>query len=169
MDDDPNQGVAPALTPLPPRPENRCFGCGGANDRGMQLTFARDDARRRIVGRFTLGAEYQGGPGFLHGGIIATVLDEAMGKVNRFDDLRAVTAELRVEYLRPVPVDEEIVVEAFGVQRSGRNLIHAAELRSRAGQLLARGRARFVAVDETRDRQHPREPKPTEERRGRPA
>jgi acyl-coenzyme A thioesterase PaaI-like protein len=167
MVDHQNDGVAPGLTPLPPRPENRCFGCGGANERGMQLTFARDDARRRIVGRFTLGAEYQGGPGFLHGGIIATVLDEAMGKVNRFHDLRAVTAELRVEYLRPVPVGEEFVVEAFGVQRSGRNLIHAAELRSRTGQLLVRGRARFVAVDEARDRQKPRESNPPEEQTGR--
>ncbi|MCL6566429.1 MAG: PaaI family thioesterase [Acidobacteriia bacterium] len=167
MVEEQNNGAVPDLMPLPPRPDNRCFGCGGANDRGMHLAFVQDRTRRRIVGRFTLGEEYQGGPGFLHGGVIATVLDEAMGKLNRFHDLRAVTAELRVEYLRPVPIGEEFVVEAFEVQRSGRNSIHAAELRSRTGQLLARGRARFVAVDEARYRQPPRESKSAADRTGR--
>jgi uncharacterized protein (TIGR00369 family) len=130
-----------------PNPSNPCFGCGGANPRGMRLAFDPDPERRRIVGRFRLGAEYQGGPGFIHGGIIATVLDEAMGKVSRFSDVRAVTAELTVEYLKPVRVDQEIRVEAFESQREGRHLFHQGEIRDTAGELLARGRGRFVVVD----------------------
>jgi uncharacterized protein (TIGR00369 family) len=130
-----------------PNPSNPCFGCGGANPRGMRLAFERDAARRRIVGRFRLGAEYQGGPGFIHGGIIATVLDEAMGKACRFSDVRAVTAELTVEYLKPVRVDQEIVVEGFETRRNGRQLFHQGEIRNAAGELLARGRGRFVVVD----------------------
>ena len=130
-----------------PNPANPCFGCGDANPRGMKLAFDRDAERRRIVGRFRLGAEYQGGPGFIHGGIIATVLDEAMGKVCRFSDVRAMTAELAIEYLRPVPVDEEICVEAFETRRNGRQLFHQGEIRNAAGELLARGRGRFVVVD----------------------
>ena len=66
---------------------NPCFGCGEANPRGMHLEFDRDEERRRIVGRFRLGAEYQGGTGFIHGGIIALVLDEVMSKVSRFSDV----------------------------------------------------------------------------------
>ena len=131
-------------------PSNPCFGCGGANPRGMRLAFDRDVARRRIVGRFRLGAEYQGGRGFIHGGIIATVLDEAMGKVCQFSDVRAVTAELNVEYLKPVPVDEEISVEGFESRRDGRQLFHQAEVRNAAGELLARGRGRFVVIDPAR-------------------
>ena len=100
------------LRQLTPRVENHCFGCGASNARGMQLTFEQDDERRRIVGRFTLGKEYEGGSGFLHGGIIATLIDEAMGKANRFRDVLAVTAELNVEYHRPVPVGAPFVVEA---------------------------------------------------------
>jgi uncharacterized protein (TIGR00369 family) len=130
-----------------PNPSNPCFGCGGANPRGMRLAFDPDPERRRIVGRFRLGAEYQGGPGFIHGGIIATVLDEAMGKVSRFSDVRAVTAELTVEYLKPVRVDQEIRVEAFESQREGRHLFHQGEIRDTEGELLARGRGRFVVVD----------------------
>ena len=133
-----------------PNPSNPCFGCGGANPRGMRLAFDPDSERRRIVGRFRLGAEYQGGPGFIHGGIIATVLDEAMGKVSRFSDVRAVTAELTVEYLKPVRVDQEIRVEAFESQREGRHLFHQGEIRDTEGELLARGRGRFVVVDRAR-------------------
>jgi uncharacterized protein (TIGR00369 family) len=135
------------MTRLEPRAENPCFGCGGANARGMKLTFARDDERRRIVGRFRLGAEYQGSNGILHGGIIALLFDEAMGKVNRFRDARAVTAELNVEYLKPIHVEEEILVEAFEREQKGRSLFHEAELRNVAGDLLARGRGRFVVID----------------------
>ncbi len=119
-----------------PDPANPCFGCGGGNPRGMRLVFERDAERKRILGRFRLGTEYQGGPGILHGGIIATLLDEAMGKVNRFSDVRAVTAELNVEYLRPVAVDEEITVEAFPLERTARDLFHQGEIRNAQGELL---------------------------------
>jgi uncharacterized protein (TIGR00369 family) len=126
---------------------NPCFGCGSANARGMHLAFEKDDARQRIVGRFRLGAEYQGASGFIHGGIIALVLDEVMSKASRFSDVRAVTAELTVEYLKPVRVDEELVVEGFTARRDGRQLYHEGEIRNAAGALLARGRGRFVIVD----------------------
>jgi uncharacterized protein (TIGR00369 family) len=133
-------------TILEPNPANTCFGCGGANAHGMKLAFEQDDAARAIRGRFRLGEEYSGGPGFLHGGIIAVLLDEAMGKVNRFRAVRAVTAELEIEYLRPVPVGQEILVEAHEVETKGRNLYHEGEIRNIQGDLLARGRGRFVDV-----------------------
>ncbi len=135
------------MTRLELNPTNPCFGCGGANPRGMRLVFERDEARRRIVGRFQLGAEYQGGSGFLHGGIIATLLDEAMSKVSRFSDVRAMTAELTVQYLKPIRVDEEIAVEGYETSVEGRSHFHEGEIRNAAGEVLARGRGRFVVVD----------------------
>lgn len=132
---------------MEPNPQNPCFGCGGANARGMRLAFERDEEQQRIRGCFRLGADYQGGPGFIHGGIIATVLDEAMGKVNRFYDVTAVTAELNIEYRRPIRVDEEIRVEAYHLERNGRLLRHAGEIRNAAGEVLAKGKGRFVAIE----------------------
>jgi uncharacterized protein (TIGR00369 family) len=131
---------------LTPNPANKCFGCGGANDAGMKLTFEQDNAKRKIVGRFILGETYQGGGGMAHGGIIATRLDEAMGKVCRFREVRAVTAELTVQYLKPVKVDQEIVVEGFETEQQGRNLFLAGEIRNNAGEVLARGSGRFVVI-----------------------
>ena len=111
---------------LEPNPTNGCFGCGGTNPRGMKLSFELDDATRRVRGMFRVDAEYQGGPGFVHGGIIATLLDEVMGKVSRFSKARTVTAELNVQYLRPVPVDEDIIVEGWAAERKGSNFFTAA-------------------------------------------
>ncbi|HXZ13427.1 MAG TPA: PaaI family thioesterase [Candidatus Sulfotelmatobacter sp.] len=132
---------------LEPNPANWCFVCGGANPRGMKLAFEQDDARRKIRGRFQLAAEYQGGKGYLHGGIIALLLDEAMGKLNRFRDVRAVTAELTIEYVKPVPVELEIFIEAGEIEQRGRSLFHAAEIRDAEGQVLARGKGRFVVIN----------------------
>src|SRR4029077_989772 len=135
---------------LTPNPTNSCFGCGGANQRGMQLTYEQDDATRSIRGAFRLGAEYQGGGGFIHGGIIALVLDEAMGKVNRFNDVRAVTAELTIEYIRPIPVDEDLVIEAHEIEQNGRSHYHVGTISNRAGKILARGKGRFVEINPER-------------------
>jgi len=141
----------PAMITLAPNPVNHCFGCGGANEEGMKLTFVQDNEKRRIIGRFVLGERYQGGGGMGHGGIIATLLDEAMGKVCRFRAVRAVTAELSVQYLKPVSVKDEIVVEGWEeAEQKGRNLFHVGEIRNSAGDVLARGRARFVIIGETK-------------------
>ena len=138
-----------AVKRLEPREDNVCFGCGAGNERGMKLLFVADDETRRVRGEFKLGPEYQGGPSFLHGGIIALLIDEAMGKVCRFRQARAVTAEMSIEYLKPVGVNQEIVVEAFeSDEPKGRNLFHACEIRNREGAILARGRGRFVIVGE---------------------
>src|SRR6266851_1238990 len=131
---------------LAPNPVNKCFGCGGDNAGGMKLTFEQDNVNRKIVGRFVLGERYQGGGGFAHGGIIATLLDEAMGKVCRFREVRAVTAELTVEYLKPVSVQEEIVVEGWETEHKGRNIFMTGEIRDSAGEVLAKSRARFVVI-----------------------
>lgn len=135
---------------LTPNPTNSCFGCGAANPRGMLLTFEQDDATQRIRGAFRLGADYQGGGGFIHGGIIALVLDEAMGKVNRFKNVRAVTAELTIEYIRPIPVDEDLVIEAHEAEHNGRSHYHVGQICNRAGKVLARGKGRFVEVNPER-------------------
>ncbi len=140
----------PVVQRMETRLENPCFGCGGANPHGMRLVFERDDENRRIRGRFRLGPEYQGGPGFIHGGIIATVLDEALGKVNHFRGVRAMTAELSIEYRRPVLVNDEVVVEAYEVEKNGRSALHVGEIRNASGEVLARARGRFVEVNPER-------------------
>jgi len=133
---------------LETQPANRCFGCGGDNAAGMQLVFDLDFDAKRIRGRFAIGENYAGGAGFAHGGIIAVVLDEAMGKLSKLTEERAVTAEMNIEYRKPIPVGREIVVEGWQEQEKGRNRFRVGEIRDTQGNLLARGTGRFVVIDE---------------------
>lgn len=135
---------------LEPRPDNSCFACGGGNSRGMRLAFEQDDDAKRIRGSFRVPRDYQGGAGFVHGGIIATLLDEVMAKVNRFAEDHAVTAKLNVEYLRPVPVDADLIVEGWELERNGRDRFRQGEIRNAAGVVLARGTAHFVEISRER-------------------
>jgi acyl-coenzyme A thioesterase PaaI-like protein len=136
----------PQILKLEPKETNRCFGCGAANPAGMKLTFDLDFDSRRTRGSFELGPNYAGGGGFAHGGIIAVVLDEAMGKLSRLTDEKAVTAEMSIEYRKPVPVDQMIVVEGWQEEEKGRNRFRVAEIHDAQGNLLARGKGRFVVV-----------------------
>ncbi|MGH9467341.1 MAG: PaaI family thioesterase [Terriglobales bacterium] len=131
---------------LTPAPENTCFGCGGGNPHGLRLSFELDHERRQVRGQFRLASEFQGSQGILHGGIIAVLLDEAMGKLSRLHGVRAVTAELQVEYLRPIAAGQDIAVLAEESRCEGRNLYFQAEIRDCEGKPLARGRGRFVEV-----------------------
>jgi len=135
------------LLKLEPKATNRCFGCGAANPAGMKLTFDLDLDARRTRGSFTLGENYAGGGGFAHGGIIAVVLDEAMGKLSKMHEERAVTAEMSIEYRKPVPVDQEIYAEGWQIEARERNRFRVAEIRDAQGTVLARGKGRFVVID----------------------
>jgi uncharacterized protein (TIGR00369 family) len=118
----------------------------------MHLTFEQDDASQRIRGKFRIGAEYQGANGYLHGGIIATLLDEVMAKVSRFKQDHAVTGELTVEYRKLVPVGEDLVVEGWEIARDERVRVREGEIRNAEGVVLARGRGKFIEVDRKRFR-----------------
>jgi uncharacterized protein (TIGR00369 family) len=134
---------------LEPNPGNHCFGCGGANEAGMKLTFELDEETGKASGKFILGSRYGGGAGFAHGGVIAILLDEAMGKISKLSEERAVTAELNIEYRKPVPLDAEILVSGWEEEQKGRNRFRVAEIHDVAGNLLARGRGRFVVLRES--------------------
>ncbi len=96
--------------------KNYCFVCGKDNPDSMRLRFTYDEERDCFVCRFRLGKRYTGPPGHCHGGIIATILDEAMGKVNKLRHVIAVTSEMTVNYLKPVPLQQPLRVESREVK-----------------------------------------------------
>jgi len=129
---------------------NFCFACGRDNPEGMRLRFAYDQKRARFVCRFRLVKRYTGPPGHAHGGIIATVLDEAMGKVNKLRQVIALTSTITVEYLKPVPLNQPLRVESRELRVRGRYHTNAAEILDAKGQILAHGQGVFVAIDPER-------------------
>ncbi|MGE5204819.1 MAG: PaaI family thioesterase [Chlamydiota bacterium] len=127
--------------------KNYCFACGKNNPEGMHLRFSYDEEKKRFISRFRLGRRYTGPPGHAHGGVIATILDEAMGKVNKIHNVVALTSEISVQYLKPVPLNKPLRVEARGVSVRGRRHINAAEIINQHGDVLARSRGTFIAID----------------------
>jgi uncharacterized protein (TIGR00369 family) len=127
--------------------KNSCFVCGKDNPDGMRLRFAYDEERDCFVCRFRLGNRYTGPPGHCHGGIIATILDEAMGKVNKLRHVVALTSEITVNYLKPVPLNRPLRVESREVKVTGRKHINMAEILNEKGEVLARSQGLFIAID----------------------
>jgi uncharacterized protein (TIGR00369 family) len=128
-------------------PTNHCFVCGPDNAEGMRLIFTLDEERKTFVCQFTLDQRYTGPPGHCHGGIIAAILDDAMGKVNKLRQVIALTKEMTVEYLKPVPLHKPLRVEGREVSVHGRQHINAAEIFNDQGEILARSRGTFIAID----------------------
>jgi acyl-CoA thioesterase FadM len=70
-----------------------------------------------------------------------------MGKVNKLRQVVALTSEITVNYLKPVPLNQPLRVESREVSVKGRRHINMAEILNKQGEVLARGRGLFVAID----------------------
>jgi uncharacterized protein (TIGR00369 family) len=127
--------------------KNNCFVCGQNNKDGMRLKFILDEARQTFVCNFRLSSRYTGPPGHCHGGIIASILDDAMGKVNKLHQVVALTREMTVEYLKPVPLHKPLRVEGREIEVRGPKHINAAEILNEKNEVLARSRGIFIAID----------------------
>lgn len=124
-----------------------CFGCGPANPCGLQLKFIISPGGDSYLCEFELGAQFGGPPGHAHGGIIASILDEAMSKANKLRNTVALTRRIEVDYLRPVPLGQPLVAEGRISRVRGRALYNHGELRSAHGIVLARSRGKFLSID----------------------
>lgn len=130
--------------------KNHCFGCGADNPEGMQLKFRLDQAVHQALCDFALPRRYQGPPNHAHGGVIATILDEAMGKVNKLRNVIALTKSMNIEYLKPVPLETPLLAVGLESRVVGREHHNLAEIRNAGGEVLARGEGIFIAVDRKR-------------------
>jgi uncharacterized protein (TIGR00369 family) len=92
-----------------------CFACGKANEHGLQLSFERDG--EEVVTSLSFAPRFQGYRGIVHGGLISTVLDEAMVTLINMLGHLAVTGDLHVRFVRPLPVETRVEVRARLVEK----------------------------------------------------
>jgi uncharacterized protein (TIGR00369 family) len=125
--------------------QSRCFGCGPANSAGLHLEFllAEDGT---VVCLPAIPEQFEGPHGYLHGGVIATLLDEAMSKSLRARGLTAMTRRMEVEYLRPVHSATPIRLEARLVRSEGREHWSEARILSQRGRVLAGAKGLFIEL-----------------------
>jgi acyl-coenzyme A thioesterase PaaI-like protein len=132
------------LVPLKHGTQNHCFGCGQENRTGLRLKFFFDEDHR-IVCPIRIPRRFEGPPGHAHGGIIATLLDEAMSKANRQFGVVAMTRQMEVEYLKPVPLLTSLELTAQHVSAAGRQHRCEAQITD-GGIVLATAKALFIQV-----------------------
>ena len=130
-----------------------CFGCGRHNPDGHQLKSVVEDGAdaQNVVARFTPSPRHISVPGFVYGGLLASLVDchamataaaaaeHAAGRrIGEGPAPRFVTASLRVEYLKPTPLGMELEIRGHVIERSERKAVVALTV-SAAGEVTARG------------------------------
>jgi len=106
----------------------RCFVCGPENSRGLQAKFEMDPERLRSHCQISLPGDFQGWQDVVHGGMLATLLDEASIYACRTIAPRCVTAELSVRFKKPVPVDTPLEINAEVVEQKKRVFLVEASI-----------------------------------------
>ncbi len=122
-----------------------CFGCGLANPKGLALVFAREGDE--IVSRVVVDGAYAGYKSFVHGGIVAAMLDEAQGwALLNLADTYGVTRGLNILYRRPVAVGRPLVVRARVQSVEGTSVYLQSQIEDERGRLLASAEGHWVKV-----------------------
>ncbi|MCS7314811.1 MAG: PaaI family thioesterase [Bryobacterales bacterium] len=129
-------------------PNPACVVCGPDNPRGLQLRFRRlqDGA---VAAQWTPTSDWEGFKGIIHGGIVSTVLDEAMSQAVSAQGWPALTCELRVRLRRHVAPGQTLEVRAWVVERQRRKILTEAALSNARGEEHAHAWATFLAVPDS--------------------
>ncbi len=137
--------------PLQLADDHFCFGCGSKNPRGLQLSFTLDKIKKQISTVWTPSKELQGYANVVHGGMTGLVLDELMGNLLYLNGTPAVTAEMKVRFLRPGTVNEPLNCRAWIVEQKTEGSRKSFQMESEAvnslGKVIAKASGRYVAMN----------------------
>lgn len=136
--------------------EQVCFACGRLNSIGLHLRFTPvvQGDREGVEARYEPRPEDQGFPGVMHGGILVTLLDEAMAwAMFARDSTLGVTAKMETRYRRPVPPDAELVVRGFVTRMRGRRIEAEASLFDSSGERLVESTGLFLQLPQAETEQ----------------
>ena len=151
--------TAGAVQDFYPEDFAHCYGCGRLNSHGLHVRTRWDGDE--TVSRYTPKPWEMALPGFVYGGLIASLIDcHAMGtaaaatlraaghEIGAADSPRFVTASLRVDYLQPTPLGPELVIRARVRQASERKVVVDATV-SVGAAITVRGEAVAVRMPST--------------------
>jgi uncharacterized protein (TIGR00369 family) len=121
-----------------------CFVCGENNLGGLQLKFEIDKEHQTLKTTFVANPTLQGWDGLVHGGIISTLLDEAMAKLSYELGYNTVTASLEIRFKKPAPILEPLLV--YGeISEVNKRLVKAkARVTKEDGTILAEGKSTLM-------------------------
>jgi acyl-coenzyme A thioesterase PaaI-like protein len=120
------------------------FSAGGGRLHPSSIGLAmRRDGTTAVVASVRVDPMFQGPPGRVHGAVLAVLIDELMGTVNRIAGRRAFTARLTVHFRAPAPIDTELTFRAWLHDQHGRKITMRADGRA-GGELCVEAEGLFV-------------------------
>jgi uncharacterized protein (TIGR00369 family) len=123
-----------------------CFVCGESNPKGLRARFRLGEAPDELQGELAVDPDHQGYPGRVHGGILASLLDETLGRAVALHGHWTFTARLEVRYRQPVPIGAQLVATARLVRDRGRFVEAAGAVRLPDGTVVAEARGLFLKL-----------------------
>ena len=137
------------LKPIPQKELLRSFVSDDRKKR-IDLVYYFEKSSGRILAKVVFGDEAQGPPGYVHGGAIAAVLDESMGAAAWLNGLMVMTARLEVSYLKAVPLNKGIFIEAW-ISAADEKKVHLhSRLIDEKGKLYSTGKGLFIKLSKER-------------------
>jgi uncharacterized protein (TIGR00369 family) len=130
--------------------EGMCFGCGQSNPIGLKLNFVRDGAAIRA--EFTPSPIHQGWPGFVHGGILACLLDEAMSNAVYFTGITCLTASTQLRFRQPVKVKSPLAITASVTRQRRKMMETEARICLQDGTVVAEATAKQYVIKNAPER-----------------
>jgi acyl-coenzyme A thioesterase PaaI-like protein len=131
---------------MPEANDHYCFACGARNPIGLHLRFSYGEGTAEA--RFTPEQVHEGYPGLMHGGLVATLLDEAMAHAVIAAHGQAATGDLRVRMRAGgVPVGKTVVLRGQVTGRRGRMVMVVGRIQDEGGKVLAEGEAKFMLME----------------------
>ncbi len=121
-----------------------CFVCGKNNPNGLRLSFEIDKEKQTLKTTFVASPTYQGWDGIVHGGIVSTLLDEAMANLIYELGYQAVTASIEIRFRKPAPILEPLLVYGEVTEVSKRLIRARAHIAQEDGEILATGTSTFM-------------------------
>ncbi len=130
--------------------DNGCFVCGKSNPIGLKLEFAFEGDE--YVTYFTPRKEHQGWVGIVHGGLVATVLDEVMTRSIHVRGINAVTGEMTIRLKRPAPIGRRLrfAGKLDEERANSRVILCSAKATDEDGTLLAEATGKIVRIADGR-------------------
>ncbi len=128
------------------RDDRVCFVCGEKNPAGMKLRLRTDAERGESAAEVTFAAHFQGWAGIVHGGLLATVLDEALVYAAGSRGFKCVTGEMTVRYIKPVSTGAAYALKGRFLEDKGRVVLAESFLYDREGQEVARATGKLFKI-----------------------
>ncbi|MEW6162654.1 MAG: PaaI family thioesterase [Nitrospirota bacterium] len=125
--------------------DSYCFVCGEKNPYGLNLKFSLHEGK--ALAEFIPQKTHQGYKNIVHGGIISTLIDEAMVKVALMQGMPAITAEITVRFKKPLIVGERVIIEAIITNMDKRIIETSARIKKTDETLIAEGHAKLLRYD----------------------